>query len=295
MPDTGIFGHDEERAGARVSLLGSDGAHRVWLGPRNGDFGGGIVKVYHASAENGAAPESLRGVARGRLFAVDGPEGPTAILEILGRNPNWTEHPDVRLTIDGLRIHRRMPGRDFVAELGIDENGGFLRLTGRSGIADEPRTVRIDTDGIRASVKDYLNEFVVDHPEDPESEIHYSVVEAPEVGVFARGTARLQRGEARAPLPGHFAHVASAERLTVHLTPRSQKSKGVAATNVSTNEIVIRELGRGRGTYDVDWLVHGVRRGREDYRVVRPRDQGLAPRACAKPRPAPANQSARDT
>lgn len=267
MAETGIFGHDDGRRGARISLMATNGTHRVWLGPRNDDEGGGIVKVYHSAAEEDGIPANLQGVARGRLYAVDvgGPDGVTAVLEIVGRNENWQDHPDVRLTIDGLRVHRRMPGRDHVAEFGIDETGGFLRLTSAT------RTIRLDTDGLHASVKDYLNEFVVPHPVDPGSEIHYVVIEGPEVGVFVRGTAELREGRAVVALPEHFAHVASPQGLTVQLTPRSADSRGVAATRLSVRELELVELGGGRGSYAVDWNVQGVRMGREDFHAVQPR------------------------
>jgi hypothetical protein len=70
-------------------------------------------------------------------------------------------------------------------------------------------------------------------------------------------------------LPAHFEHVAAAEGLSVQLTPRSAGSKGVAATRVSIRELEIVELHGGKGAYDVDYVVHGVRRGQERFEVVR--------------------------
>ena len=273
MPDTGFFGHVDDKSGSRISLLGVDAegpihepTHRVWAGP-DADHQAGILKVYYA-----------RGSATGRFYAVRGAEDDpaTAVLHITGKNEVW-------LTNDGLTVRREREARgryrteeerlvherDLLAMLKVDEEGGFLMLRGPSG------TVEIDSNGITAhdSKADFLMHLVVDHPEDPKSEIRYVVTEGPEVGVFVRGTARLRAGKAQVHLPDHFAHVASAERLTVQLTARSDRSKRVAATHVSPREIVLRELGRGRGSYDVDWTVNGVRKGKEDFQVVRPRKE----------------------
>jgi hypothetical protein len=125
--------------------------------------------------------------------------------------------------------------------------------------------------------------FVADHPTDPVLQIHYNVLEGPEVGVYARGTAELVDGIARVQLPEHFAWVASDRGMTAQLTPRSANSMGVAATLLSTKELEIRELHRGRGTYQVDWSVHGVRRGRDGFAVVRPKRPAVR-RPAARPR-----------
>ena len=90
------------------------------------------------------------------------------------------------------------------------------------------------------------------------------------MGVYCRGTARLSDGRAEVTLPEHFGQVANDAGLTANLTARSGESKGVAATELTTRRLVVEELGSGRGAYDVDYMIHGVRRGREDYRVVRP-------------------------
>jgi len=121
----------------------------------------------------------------------------------------------------------------------------------------------------RSSVPDV--NFVAEHPEDPTLQIHYNVIEGPEVGVYARGTAKLSGGRAVVSLPDHFAHVTSEKGLTVHLTPRSADSKGVAASRLSLRELEIVELFGGTGAYDVDYIVHGVRRGAEGFEVVRPK------------------------
>jgi hypothetical protein len=102
--------------------------------------------------------------------------------------------------------------------------------------------------------------------------IYYCSVEAAEAGVQVRGTAALVEGRADVVLPDHFSQVAGEERLTVQLTPRSLDSRGVAATRLTTSNLIIEELGGGRGRYEVDWLVQGIRKGSEAYAVLRPID-----------------------
>jgi len=134
------------------------------------------------------------------------------------------------------------------------------------------RSVRIDAGGIHVEpAKDgfWEDNLVAADPTDPARRIYYCVLEGPEVGVYARGTADLKGGLAEVTLPEHFAHVAGTDGLTVQLTPRSVASKGVAAVELSTRRLVLRELMDGRGTYGVDYLVQGVRAGREAYQVVR--------------------------
>ena len=124
--------------------------------------------------------------------------------------------------------------------------------------------------------------FVADHPTDPSLQIHYNVLEGPEVGVYVRGRARLQAGRTVVRLPDHFRHIAASSDLTVQLTPRSAESRGLAATRLTVEDLEITELADGKGDYDVDYAVHGVRKGREGYEVLRPRSRVPAPRVRAR-------------
>jgi hypothetical protein len=113
--------------------------------------------------------------------------------------------------------------------------------------------------------------FSAPHPTQPDTDIIYACIEGPEAAVFIRGTAHLVNGEARVPLPDHFAHVANLDTMTVHVTPLSADSVGLAVVAKGPAGFVVRELQRGSGNYGFDWDVKCVRRGHEDYRVLRPR------------------------
>ena len=60
------------------------------------------------------------------------------------------------------------------------------------------------------------------------------------------------------------------EGMTVQLTPRSAESEGLAVVAQSIESFEVRELRNGTGTYDFHWEVKAIRKGHEDYQVIRP-------------------------
>jgi hypothetical protein len=58
--------------------------------------------------------------------------------------------------------------------------------------------------------------------------------------------------------------------MTVQVTPLSGDSLGLAVTGKSIEGITVKELQSGTGTYDFDYMVMAVRKGHEDYEVIRP-------------------------
>jgi len=110
--------------------------------------------------------------------------------------------------------------------------------------------------------------FIQPHATDPTKEIVYAFFEGPEHAVFLRGTAKLNNGRAIINIPGHFRTVAAKKGITVQFTPRSVKSKGLAAVEVSRERIVVGELMEGDGTYEFDYFITAVRAGFEEHRPV---------------------------
>ncbi len=111
--------------------------------------------------------------------------------------------------------------------------------------------------------------FVHPHPEDTTKDIVYSCLEGPEAATFIRGKGKLIDGEATVEFPDHFAMVTADEGLSVTLTPGSAESKGLAATKLTNDRLVVKELNGGDGDYDFYYFVTGIREGFEDYQVVR--------------------------
>lgn len=114
-----------------------------------------------------------------------------------------------------------------------------------------------------------VKNFRMEHPDQPGKEIWYASLEGPEAAAYERGTAQLVNGIAQVNLSEHFAIVAASEGMTVVLTPLSGSSKGLAVTQKSATGFEVEELFDGNGNYEFDWEIKAVRKGYEDYRVIR--------------------------
>ncbi len=114
------------------------------------------------------------------------------------------------------------------------------------------------------------------NPNQEGTEIWYACPEGPEAAAYVRGTAMLANGRAEVRLPEHFIAVAGPEGITVQVTPLSAESKGLAVVEKHADRFVVRELFNGSGAYGFDYTVMAVRKGYEDYRVIRPASEALA-------------------
>ena len=122
---------------------------------------------------------------------------------------------------------------------------------------------------VQANVKN----FCEPNPADPATDLVYACIEGPEAAMYVRGTATLVNGSATVALPDHFAALAADDGLTVQVTPLSADSEGLAVVSESKTEFSVRELHHGQGNYEFHWRAEAVRKGYENYRVVRPWDE----------------------
>ncbi len=120
-----------------------------------------------------------------------------------------------------------------------------------------------------------IKNFRMEHPKDPTKEIWYASLEGPEAGAYERGTAKLVNGEMVVTFSEHFQLVGNMQTMTVILTPLSADSKGLAVVEKTDTGFKIKELGNGTGNYGFDWEVKAVRKGYEDYKVIRPRGEAM--------------------
>jgi hypothetical protein len=146
------------------------------------------------------------------------------------------------------------------------ENRGFVGVY--DGAAQQRAAMYVDANGQGRVVADVKN-FRMSHPDDPGTDIWYASLEGPEAGAYTRGTASLVDGRCFVPFPSHFAAVVNPAGLTVTVTPLSADSRGLAVVEKTESGFLVRELSGGRGTYDFDFMVMGVRKGHEDFEVVR--------------------------
>ena len=147
--------------------------------------------------------------------------------------------------------------------------GGFLYVQDPNGSTQVGMDV--DTGNVGTVFADTKN-FRVPNPEDPKTDIWYACVEGPEAAAYLRGTARLENGRAFVQFPQHFKSVAVSKGMTVQLTARSVDTYGLAVLESSVDGISVGELQRGKGNFEFDWEVKAVRKGHENYEVIRPWD-----------------------
>lgn len=134
----------------------------------------------------------------------------------------------------------------------------------------------VGTDGQGAVFGD-VKAFRVPNPNDAQTDIWYASVEGPEAAAYLRGTAKLKNGRAIVSFPEHFRSIANSEAMTVQLTPRSVDTYGLAVLASSVDGIEVGELKRGTGNFEFDWEVKAVRKGHENFQVVRPWDVDIDP------------------
>ncbi len=158
---------------------------------------------------------------------------------------------------------------------------GSLLVTDLSG------TITAGIVGATGTVHGLIKSFRVPDPENPGRMIQYASLEDPEAAMYLRGTAELVNGSAYVEFPDHFSAMAVPSSITVTLTPRSARSMGLAAVEVTGDGVEVSELAGGAGNYSFDYLVHSVRKGFEDHKVYLYKDavaessSGLLPAASA--------------
>jgi hypothetical protein len=145
-------------------------------------------------------------------------------------------------------------------------NNGYIAVRDAADVNQAKMYVNSSGQGV---VSADVKSFCMANPNQPGTEIWYACPEGPEAAAYVRGTGHLANGEAEIILPDHFVAVASVQGLTVHLTPLSAESKGLAVVEKSPEQFIVRELASGKGSYDFDYTVMAVRKGYEDYRVIR--------------------------
>ncbi|MDQ3141825.1 MAG: hypothetical protein M3Q56_06215 [Bacteroidota bacterium] len=122
-----------------------------------------------------------------------------------------------------------------------------------------------------------VKNFVEDHPTDPSKQIWYACMEGPEVAAYDRGTGTLQNGVAEILFSEHFGLIVNPQTITIQLTALSADSEGMAVIEKTQRGFKVKELRKGTGNYQFDWEVKAIRKGYENFEVVRDRQSPIIP------------------
>lgn len=242
-------------------------------GSAGGSSGRGVSGVTFGSSSNaygvyGQAPSTgFAGYFNGRLHVTS---------TVSTRNVDVSLGSGVRseLNVDPTNFgFLRVRGSNGNQNVLVTTTGGTGGNGGAVGLYDSAGTQRAGI-GVNSNNQGYvwadIKNFRVSNPMDETTEIWYASLEGPEAAAYVRGTASLNDGYAYVVYPDHFRAVANPQGITVQLTPRSAKSRGLAVVEQRADGFGVRELMEGQGTYEFDYLVMAIRTGHEDYRVVRP-------------------------
>lgn len=269
---------------ANPTLMRLDTVGRVDLGES--------IELYATEGGSDGAQVRLRDAADVATFEVDAEENGGGSVQLMRNSAGETtveidadESDDSAIYLDRADGSRRIELRSDVSSAGwiatrgsngdlnvvitrenASSNHGWIDVSDASGNPQAGAYVNSSGNGV---IWGDTKNFRIPHPRDPNSDIWYASVEGPEAAAYIRGTSELKDGRATVTLPDHFKDVSVADGMTVQLTPRSGASKGLAVVTRSLEQFSVVELFDGDGSYEFDWEVKAVRRGHENFRVIR--------------------------
>jgi hypothetical protein len=264
-----------------VETYGSNGSLNVSTLRGSADHGGLLL-----ADENSAARVTMEvgSMGEGRIETL-GPAGtPNVTINTFGNSPN-AGTIFVRDSVAGFSAGVGIFG-DFFGNGGIQTTGsnGFANFTVASspfgGSNDKGAAYVSDSTGLlqagmyidaqnRGIIFGDVKNFRTEYPNKPGKEIWYASLEGAEAAAYARGTATLVNGEVTVTFADHFQAIANPQTMTVSLTPLSAESEGLAVIEKTVDGFKVKELRKGQGNYSFDWEVKCVRKGYENFRVVR--------------------------
>lgn len=237
--------------------------------------GGWLNMRLRGDSSNGGLLELFAGGGTGSTFWV-GPDSSNPTRGRLYVRDNGNNRIDLRIFNNIGLVHVLGANGDINAALTSPSgrpNDGYVTAHDPNGQIQA--ALIVNEDGTGTVFADTKN-FRIPHPEQPGKEIWYCSVEGPEAAAYERGTAELTSGEAFIPYSDHFQLVINPETVTVILTPHSADTYGLAVVKKTQEGFYVRELRNGSGQFGFDWEVKGVRKGHENYRVIRDASEVLA-------------------
>ncbi len=248
---------------SEIRSVNASGATRVRLGittntnPTNRDDDGEI-QVFDATGRRivRVGPSSLIG---GEVSGNMSVSGPNSLNVRIGSNASDAD-------LGNVAVYNNVGNPRAGINVTSSDNG---EITIRDSSTQIVAGMRVNIFG-QGEIFGDIKSFRVANPRDASTDIWYASLEGPEAAAYYRGTATLRTGHAMIAIPEHFSDVCSHTSLTVHLTPKSAISKGLAFTGIQDGQVIVEELMGGKGTYEFDYLLIDVRSGHEGFKVIRP-------------------------
>ncbi len=154
----------------------------------------------------------------------------------------------------------------YIGISNANANAGRIAIYDQNSVAQAGMYINAEGEGI---VWGDQKNFRIENPEDDNKDIWYASLEGPEVGAYDRGSATLKNGEAFISFSDHYRVVANSTTMTVTLTPLSWDTYGLAVVEKNELGFRVKELKGGSGNFAFDWEVKCVRKGKENFEVVR--------------------------
>lgn len=272
------------RSTASITKTNSSGSARaIMTAVSSGD---GFIATYGANGNSNASLGNLSGYSNNGYLNVANSSG-TSVCGIYA-NTSGRGRMDLRNAAGNTRIVSTAHSTDTgivetygangnlnaaMTTLASSANNGFVAVHDSSGALQAGMYVSSSGSGV---VFGDTKSFRVPNPDRKGTDIWYASLEGPEAAAYLRGTARLVRGKGMITIPRHFRAVATPKRMTVQVTPLSADSSGLAVIRKSLEGVEVRELNGGTGSYEFDFMITAVRRGHENFKVVRPRIKSAA-------------------
>ncbi|MEO0899609.1 MAG: hypothetical protein AAFY71_24580 [Bacteroidota bacterium] len=146
-------------------------------------------------------------------------------------------------------------------------NHGWAGIYDANGVAQVGMYVNNSGNGVLFA--DSKN-FVVKHPLKQDTVIVFGCLEGPELAIYERGTAKLVNGKAFVPFSEEYSLLGNHATMSVFTTPLDATSQNLAVVKKTADGFYVQELNSGTGTYEFDWQATMVRKGKENFRKLRP-------------------------
>ncbi|MEM7372052.1 MAG: hypothetical protein AAF587_25775 [Bacteroidota bacterium] len=261
----GLPDANDERNNGILRIAGDDGTEAVRLFAHSATSDPGSSGWVHIFGENGT-----RNIELSMLSAANSPNH--GVIRLRADDDVTKVETGVDVNNAGFASYRGPNGSLNISinTSSVGPNYGDINIHDDAGTSQV--ALYIDNMG-RGIVAGDVKNFFMDHPTKQGKEIWYASIEGPEAAAYERGTATLINGEAEILFSEHFEIVANPSTMTIMTSPWSAEAEGLAIIERTEKGFKVKELRGGKGNYQFDWEAKAVRKGWENYQVIRDKEK----------------------